>query len=97
CANAPNLPLLVLGRMVQGAGMSAIPVLSVISNSKVFPQGKRGGALGIIAGSIGVGTAAGPIFGGVVGQYLWWNALLWFTFLLAIMIFIGAYYAIPTI
>lgn len=97
CAIAPNLPLLVLGRMVQGAGMSSIPVLSVIAISKVFPQGKRGGALGIIAGSIGVGTAAGPIFGGVVGQYLGWNALFWFTFLLAIMIVIGAYYALPTI
>lgn len=97
CAIAPNLPLLVLGRMVQGAGMSAIPVLSVIAISKVFPQGKRGGALGIIAGTIGVGTAAGPIFGGVVGQYLGWNALFWFTFLLAIMIVIGAYYALPTI
>lgn len=97
CAIAPNLPLLVLGRMVQGAGMSAIPVLSVIAISKAFPQGKRGGALGIIAGSIGVGTAAGPIFGGVVGQYLGWNAFFWFTFLLAIMIVIGAYYALPTI
>lgn len=43
CAVAPNLPLLVLGRMVQGAGMSAIPVLSVIAVSKVFPQGKLGG------------------------------------------------------
>ena len=83
CAIAPNLPLLVLGR--------------IIAISKVFPQGKRGGALGIIAGTIGVGTAAGPIFGGVVGQYLGWNALFWFTFLLAIMIVIGAYYALPTI
>lgn len=97
CAIAPNLPLLVLGRMVQGAGMSAIPVLSVIAISKVFPQGKRGGALGIIAGSIGIGTAAGPIFGGVVGQYLGWNALFWFTLLLALMIVIGAFYALPTI
>lgn len=95
CAVAPNLPLLVLGRMVQGAGMSAIPVLSVIAVSKVFPQGKRGGALGIIAGSIGIGTAAGPIFGGVIGQYLGWNALFWFTLLLALMIVIGAFYALP--
>lgn len=97
CAIAPNLPLLVLGRMVQGAGMSAIPVLSVVAISKVFPQGKRGGALGIIAGSIGIGTAAGPIFGGVVGQYLGWNSLFWFTLLLALMIVIGAFYALPTI
>ncbi|GJM76748.1 hypothetical protein HMSSN036_89640 [Paenibacillus macerans] len=61
CALAPNLPLLVLGRMVQGAGMSAIPVLSAITISKVFSPAKRGAALGVIAGSIGVGTAGGPI------------------------------------
>jgi len=97
CAMATNLPLLVLGRMVQGAGMSAIPVLSIIVISKVFPQGKRGEALGIIAGSIGIGTAAGPIFGGVIGQYLGWNALFWFTFLLTFIILIGAFYVLPTI
>ncbi|AJS58835.1 MFS transporter [Paenibacillus sp. IHBB 10380] len=97
CALAPNLPLLVLGRMVQGAGMSAIPVLSVVAISKVFPKGQRGGALGTIAGCIGVGTAAGPIFGGVVGQFLGWQSLFWFTFLLSIIIVLGALYALPTI
>ncbi|SDY97764.1 MFS transporter [Bacillus sp. 166amftsu] len=97
CVLAPNLPLLVLGRMVQGAGMSAIPVLSVVAIAKVFPEGKRGGALGLIAGCIGVGTAAGPIFGGLVGQLLGWQSLFWFTFLLSIIIILGALYALPTI
>ncbi|MFK9090935.1 MFS transporter [Bacillus salipaludis] len=97
CALAPNLPLLVLGRMVQGAGMSAIPVLSVVAIAKVFPEGKRGGALGLIAGCIGIGTAAGPIFGGLVGQLLGWQSLFWFTFLLSIFIVLGALYALPII
>lgn len=97
CALAPNLPLLVLGRMVQGAGMSAIPVLSVVAIAKVFPEGKRGGALGLITGCIGVGTATGPIFGGIVGQFSGWQSLFWFTFLLSVFIVLGALYALPII
>ncbi|MCQ6557202.1 MFS transporter [Paenibacillus mendelii] len=97
CALAPSLPVLVLGRMVQGAGMSAIPVLSIVAISKVFPPGQRGGALGIIAGCIGVGTAGGPIFGGVVGQLLGWQSLFWFAFLLTIIVVVGARYALPAI
>ncbi|QYR19219.1 MFS transporter [Paenibacillus sp. sptzw28] len=97
CALAPSLPVLVLGRMVQGAGMSAIPVLSVVAISKVFSPGKRGGYLGIIAGCIGVGTAGGPIFGGAVGQFFGWRSLFWFTFLLSIFVVIGALYTLPTI
>lgn len=68
CALARDLIVLVVGRMVQGAGMSAIPVLSIVAVSKVFPPGKRGGVLGIMAGCIGVGTAGGPIFGGMIGS-----------------------------
>ncbi|CAM4418180.1 Sugar (And other) transporter family protein [Paenibacillus macerans] len=97
CALAPNLPLLVLGRMVQSTGMSAIPVLSAITISKVFSPAKRGAALGVIAGSIGVGTAGGPIFGGVVGQWLGWQSLFWFTFLLSAMIVIGTLRVFPAI
>ncbi len=97
CALASNLPLLVFGRMVQGAGSAAIPVLSIVAISQVFPEGKRGGALGLIAGCIGIGTAAGPIFGGVVGQFFGWHALFWVTFLLAVIIVIGALLMIPDI
>ncbi|GAA3403179.1 MFS transporter [Paenibacillus hodogayensis] len=97
CAFAPNLLVLVLGRMVQGAGMSAIPVLSVIAISKVFAPGKQGGALGIIAGCIGVGTAGGPILGGKIGQLIGWQSLFWITFLLSLLIVIGALCALPKI
>lgn len=97
CALAPSLPVLVTGRMVQGAGMSAIPVLSVIAISNRFPPGKRGGALGIIAGCIGVGTAGGPIFGGVVGQLFGWRPLFWITFVLSGIVALGAFRLLPAV
>lgn len=43
CALAPNLIVLVAGRMIQGAGMAAIPVLSVVAVSKVLPPNKESG------------------------------------------------------
>lgn len=97
CALAPNLPDLVVGRMVQGVGMAAIPVLSVVTISKLVPPGKRGGAFGIITGSIGVGTAGGPIFGGAVGQLWGWPSLFWVTFVLSALIAVGAHFALPTV
>ena len=95
CVLAPSLPVLVLGRMVQGAGMSAIPVLSVVAVSKFFAEGKRGTALGVIAGCIGIGTALGPIFGGVVGQTWGWPALFWITFILSLFTVVGSIFALP--
>ena len=62
--------------------MAAIPVLSIVIISKIYPPGQRGRILGIIASCIGVGTAGGPIFGGVVGQLLGWQSLFWVTFVL---------------
>lgn len=97
CVLAPSLPVLVFGRMVQGAGMSAIPVLSVVAVSKVFAEGKRGAALGVVAGCIGIGTAFGPIFGGVVGQTWGWSALFWITFILSLLIVVGSIFALPGI
>ncbi|MEK3780938.1 MFS transporter [Paenibacillus sp. FSL R5-0810] len=95
CALARDLIVLVAGRMVQGAGMSAIPVLSIVAVSKVFPPGKRGGVLGIMAGCIGVGTAGGPIFGGMIGQTLGWQSLFWITLGLSLLIMVGSMFALP--
>ncbi len=43
--------------------------------AKVLPPGNRGGALGLVASSVGIGAAVGPVAGGVVGQLLGWRAL----------------------
>jgi DHA2 family metal-tetracycline-proton antiporter-like MFS transporter len=60
CALAPSLPVLVVGRVVQGTGAAAIPALSVVAVTRVMPPGERGGAVGLMASGGGVGIAAGP-------------------------------------
>jgi predicted MFS family arabinose efflux permease len=75
CALAPSLSVLVLGRIVQGAGAAAIPALSVVAVTRVMPPGERGGAVGLMASGGGVGIAAGPVLGGAVGQIWGWTGL----------------------
>ena len=74
-ALAPNLGVLVLGRIVQGAGAAGIPALASVAVAKMLPPGKRGAAFGAIGSSVGAAAAAGPVIGGVVGEYLGWRIL----------------------
>jgi MFS transporter, DHA2 family, metal-tetracycline-proton antiporter len=67
CALAPSLSVLVLGRIAQGTGAAAIPVLSLVAVTRAVEPGNRGGAVGLISSSGGVGIAAGPVVGGAVG------------------------------
>lgn len=75
CALAPSLTVLVLGRIVQGIGGAAVPALALVAVAKVLPKGERGGAMGLVASSVGIGAAVGPVVGGAVGQLLGWRAL----------------------
>ena len=84
CALAPSLTVLVLGRLVQGIGGAAIPALALVSVARVLPPGERGAGLGLIGSSLGVAAAAGPVLGGLVGQFLGWRVLFVGTLVLAL-------------
>jgi len=86
CALAPTLAVLVFGRIVQGAGDAAIPAVAFVAVAKVLPPGERGGAMGLIASSVGVGAAAGPILGGMVGQLFGWRPLFYGSLLLMLLL-----------
>ncbi|MEV5828052.1 MFS transporter [Spirillospora sp. NPDC052242] len=83
-ALAPNLPALVLGRIVTGVGAAAIPVLSIIAVTLLLPAGRRGFGIGVVSAGSGIGTAIGPAVGGGVGQALGWPALFWLTLVLSL-------------
>src|SRR5918994_1058921 len=74
CALAPSFAVLVLGRIVQGIGGAAVPALAFVAVAKLLPKGERGGAMGLVASSVGIGAAVGPVVGGAVGQLLGWGA-----------------------
>ena len=95
CALAPNLLLLVFGRIVQAAGGAAIPALATASVAKVLAPGDRGTALGLIFSSVGIGAAAGPVLGGVVETVAGWQALFYGTLLLTLIVIPIAFRELP--
>ena len=95
CALAPSLPVLVAGRMLQAAGGAAIPALSSTSVARLLPPGRRGGALGLIVSSVGVGGAIGPVVGGAVVQFAGWHALFYGTLFLGILLIPAALRVLP--
>jgi MFS transporter, DHA2 family, metal-tetracycline-proton antiporter len=95
CIVAPNLPLLVFGRIVQATGAAAIPALASASVAKVLAPGERGTALGLIVSSVGVGAAIGPVVGGVLQQLAGWQSLFYATLALTLLLLPGAFYALP--
>ncbi len=86
CAVAPNLPLLVFGRVVQAVGDAAIPALAGVAVAKVLPTGRRGAALGLILSSVGVGASVGPVVGGFVEQFLGWHFLFYGVLVMALVL-----------
>ncbi len=95
CALAPSLIVLVLGRILQAAGGAAIPALANASIAKVLPPGARGGALGLVVSSVGVGVAVGPVVGGALVGFAGWQALFYASLTLAIGLAIGAWFVLP--
>ncbi|PRX96662.1 MFS transporter [Allonocardiopsis opalescens] len=95
CALAPDLLVLVLGRIVTGVGAAAIPVLSVVAVTRLVPADRRGAAFGVISAASGIGTAAGPAIGGGVGQFFGWPALFWLMLVAALVLLPAALRVLP--
>ncbi|OLO28105.1 hypothetical protein BTR23_18525 [Alkalihalophilus pseudofirmus] len=67
--------LLVLARVIQALGMSAISALGIVIVSWYFPKESRIRALATIASASVLGFGLGPLVGGLVSDYLGWRYL----------------------
>ncbi len=65
-------PMLIAARMVQASGAGAIPALGMLIATKYFPVSAKGGVLGVLASTVGLGAGIGPILGGfITGTFHW--------------------------
>jgi len=72
CGAAPSLPLMLLARVVQGAGGGALQPLSQAILFESFPPAKRGAAAAVFAFGVVVAPVLGPTLGGwLTDTYSW--------------------------
>ncbi|MFK8847195.1 MFS transporter [Streptomyces sp. Ac-502] len=77
CAVAPSLALLVVFRVLQGAGGALVMPVGLALLTRSFPPGRARVATGYALGLAGLATACGPFVGGVLAQELSWRAVFW--------------------
>ncbi|AOY78716.1 MFS transporter [Moorena producens JHB] len=75
CGIATTINLLIAARIFQGIGAVFIAVLAPVIATEVFPDAKRGLALGIITSTGWVGVSLGPTAGGVLIEHLGWRSV----------------------
>lgn len=73
CGWAVNGAMLIAGRALQGLGGGGISLLVELIVCDLVPLRDRSKFLGIILGSITVGTAVGPFIGGIIVQGTSWR------------------------
>ncbi|WP_061020065.1 MDR family MFS transporter [Bradyrhizobium sp. CCH5-F6] len=77
CAIAPNLPMLILARGLQGLGGGGImPVVQTVISDVVSPR-ERGQYQAYFSSVWMVGGILGPVIGGVFAEHLHWSMIFW--------------------
>src|SRR5215469_12703193 len=84
CAIAPSLPVLILGRGLQGLGGGGIlPIVQTIISDIVSPR-ERGQYQAYFSGVWVAAGIGGPVLGGVFAEHLHWSMIFWINLPLAL-------------
>jgi EmrB/QacA subfamily drug resistance transporter len=77
CSISPNIIMLIVSRIIQGAGAAVIITLGSAIVVAVFPREQQGRAIGIFAMLTSIGLIAGPALGGVIVDHLDWQGIFY--------------------
>ncbi len=94
-ALSSSLPMMLVGRMLQGSGAGGVfPVASAVIGD-TFPPEKRGSALGMIGMVFGVAFLVGPILAGIVLLAASWHWLFIINLPIAAIVIVMASRVLP--
>jgi EmrB/QacA subfamily drug resistance transporter len=76
-ALSPSVGALIAARVIQGAGAAIVTPLTLTLISEAFPAEKRGVAIGLWGGIVGLAVAMGPLVGGAIVGGINWHWIFW--------------------
>src|SRR6201981_165120 len=87
---APNGPVLVVARIVQGAGAASGALCALSRLATTFPAGPaRTRALGVYGAMGGLGSVVGLLLGGTLTEYASWRWVLFINGPIAVLVLLG--------
>jgi MFS transporter, DHA2 family, lincomycin resistance protein len=89
-----NFEMLMFARVLQAGGMGLLLPLMFNTVLVIFPQEKRGSAMGYIGLVLSFAPAMGPAISGIILQYLSWHFIFW---LLLPIIVIGMIFGVKNL
>jgi MFS family permease len=78
CAAAPSFGWLLFFRFLQGIGAGLIISCAPALVTSLYPEARRSHALGIFTLMYAMGSAVGPLLGGVLVAHWGWPGVFWF-------------------
>ena len=95
CALSPSIILLIIFRGIQATGAGMLMAMGPAIITINVPPGERGRSLGIIAVSVSIALAVGPVIGGLLTYYFGWQSIFLINIPIGIAAFIWSSKTIP--
>ncbi|HWD13547.1 MFS transporter [Pseudochrobactrum sp. sp1633] len=95
CAMSPSMPMLLVGRFVQGFGGGFMLALSYAMIRIAFPEALWPRAMALVSGMWGVATLIGPAVGGIFAELGQWRAAFWLVVPAALLFAVIALFVLP--
>jgi EmrB/QacA subfamily drug resistance transporter len=95
CGAAPSLQLLIMARLLQGAGAALLLATGTAMLTDAVPPDQHGRVLGLGAVAIALGTSVGPTLGGLITEHWSWRWIFYVNVPVGLVAFIAARRFLP--
>jgi EmrB/QacA subfamily drug resistance transporter len=93
-AVAPSVQLLILARVIQGAGGGIFPLAFGIIRDE-FPREKVAGSIGVVSALLGIGGGLGVVLAGLIVDNMSYHWLFWFPLIGIVIAIVATHFYVP--